>query len=72
MKSNMLIGSKLNVEAPFQKVRDFMLDSQKFWSSVRCCEKTEILGENAYRSLVGAKVGPRICKIRFCHRIDSG
>jgi carbon monoxide dehydrogenase subunit G len=48
----MRVHETFRVKAPIQKVWQFLLDPEKIGFCIPGCEKIEILGENAYRSII--------------------
>jgi len=48
----MLVQETFRVKAPIQRVWQFLLDPEKIGFCIPGCEKIEILGENAYRSII--------------------
>lgn len=50
--SYMHVHETFRVKAPIQKVWQFLLDPEKIGFCIPGCEKIEILGENAYRSII--------------------
>ncbi|NIQ37281.1 MAG: hypothetical protein GTN81_01625 [Proteobacteria bacterium] len=53
----MLIEQRFCVNAPIQKVWDFILDPEKIGPCIPGCENVEVLRDNVYESSVKVKVG---------------
>ena len=64
----MVIEEKFVVNAPVDRVWEFLLDAQSLAACVPGCEHVEQAGENAYRAHMKAKIGP--ISAHFKIRID--
>lgn len=64
----MVIEERFFVDAPADRVWDFLLDARSLAACVPGCEGVEPVGDKAYRARVKAKIGP--ISANFNVRID--
>ncbi len=61
----MIIEGQIDVNAPVQKVWDFLMDIQELSSCIPGLEEINQLDEETFEGVIGAKVGPMSGKFRF-------
>jgi len=61
----MLLQGKLTLNAPIQKVWDFLFDPQTLLSCIPGAEKIERIDEKTYDCVVKQKVGPISVRFKF-------
>jgi carbon monoxide dehydrogenase subunit G len=61
----MIVEGKFKVEAPVQKVWDFLMDFNQFASCIPGLEDLSQVDDRTFDGVIGAKVGPMSGKFRF-------
>ncbi len=67
-RGSMIIEAMFVVNAPIDRVWDFLLDAQSLAGCVPGCDHVEPTGDNAYRAHMKAKIGPIAANFKI--RID--
>ena len=61
----MLMEGKFTLNAPIQKVWDFLLEPETLASCIPGAEKVEAIDDKTYESIVKQKVGPISVRLKF-------